>query len=94
MSSPHNAGVTALMRQKYPTWTPFEIKSALMTTAKTSVVKPDGVTAADPFNMGAGRVDLTKVFSAGLVLDETIPNFINANPSAWQPCNLEHCKCC
>lgn len=82
MSSPHNAGVTALMRQKYPTWTPFEIKSALMTTAKTSVVKPDGVTAADPFNMGAGRVDLTKVFSAGLVLDETIPNFANANPSA------------
>ncbi len=82
MSSPHNAGVTALMRQKYPNWTPFEIKSALMTTAKTSVVKPDGVTPADPFDMGAGRVDLTKVFSAGLVLNETIPNFINANPSA------------
>ncbi|XSG77766.1 S8 family serine peptidase [Herpetosiphon llansteffanensis] len=82
MSSPHNAGVTALMRQKYPTWTPFEVKSALMTTAKTSVVKPDGVTPADPFNMGAGRVDLTKVFSAGLVLNETVPNFIAANPSA------------
>ncbi|MBM7842732.1 S8 family serine peptidase [Herpetosiphon giganteus] len=82
MSSPHNAGVTALMRQKYPTWTPFEIKSALMTTAKTSVVKPDGVTPADPFNMGAGRVDLTKVFSAGLVLNETVSNFVAANPSA------------
>ncbi|WP_110517119.1 S8 family serine peptidase [Herpetosiphon llansteffanensis] len=82
MSSPHNAGLTALMRQKYSNWSPFEIKSALMTTAKTSVVKPDGVTPADPFNMGAGRVDPTKIFSAGLVLNETVENFVAADPDA------------
>ena len=41
-----------------PTWTPGQIKSALMTTATTEVVKEDLVTPADPFDMGAGRVDL------------------------------------
>lgn len=82
MSSPHSAGISALMRQLYPTWTPMEIKSAMMSTAKTSVVKPDGVTPADPFNMGSGRVDPTKLITAGLTLDESIADFIAANPAA------------
>ena len=30
----------------------------MMTTATTDVVKEDLVTPADPFDMGAGRVDL------------------------------------
>ena len=32
MSSPHVAGLAALFKQKYPTWSPMMIKSALMTT--------------------------------------------------------------
>ena len=34
MSSPHNAGSGALMSAVQPDWTPYEIKSALMMTAK------------------------------------------------------------
>ncbi|MCA9943560.1 MAG: S8 family serine peptidase, partial [Anaerolineales bacterium] len=81
MSSPHVAGAGALMMALHPDWTPAEIQSALMTTAFTSVLKEDGVTPADPFDMGSGRVDLSVAGLAGLVLDETEANYLAANPA-------------
>ncbi len=81
MSSPHVAGAAALMVALHPTWTPAEIQSALMTTARTSVVKEDGVTPANPFDMGSGRVDLSTASRAGFVLDETYAHYIAANPA-------------
>ena len=81
MSSPHSAGSAALLIALHPTWTPAMIKSALMTTAKTSgVKKEDGATAADPFDMGAGRIDLSQAGQAGLVLNEIKANYTAANP--------------
>ena len=56
MSSPHATGVSALVKAAHPTWTPGQIKSAMMTSSVQDVLKPDGVTPADPFNTGA-RVD-------------------------------------
>ena len=56
MSSPHVAGVFALIKQAHPDWTPAMAKSALMTTAHQDVMKEDGATAADPFDMGAGHI--------------------------------------
>ncbi len=81
MSSPHIAGVGALMMSVHPDWTPAEIQSALMTTAWTSVLKEDGATPADPFDMGSGRVDLTVAAEAGLLLDETEANYLAAEPA-------------
>lgn len=82
MSSPHAAGAAALLRALYPDWTPAEIQSALMTTSLyDGVLKEDGATQADPFDMGAGRVDLTKAAYAGLVLDESPENLWAANPA-------------
>lgn len=75
MSSPHVAGSAALLFALHPTWTPGQVKSALETTAKTSVTKQDRVTPADPFDTGGGRVDLTKAGDPGLTLDETGENF-------------------
>jgi len=82
MSSPHTAGSAALVAALHPGWSAPEIKSALMMTAKVDgVFDTGGVTPADPFDMGAGRVDLTRAARAGLVLDETDANFLAADPA-------------
>ncbi len=81
MASPHAAGAGVLLRALQPTWTPAELQSALMTTSRSSMVKEDTVTPADPFDMGAGRVDLTVAAKAGFVMDEQEPDYTDANPS-------------
>jgi subtilisin family serine protease len=57
MSSPHVAGIFALVKQAHPDWSPAVAKSALMTTAYQGVVKEDYATPADPFDVGAGHVN-------------------------------------
>lgn len=81
MASPHVAGAVALLRQLQPDWTFTEIKSALMTTATSEMVKENGVTASDPFDRGAGRVRVDLAARAGLVLDETYEGFLAADPA-------------
>jgi subtilisin family serine protease len=71
MSAPHITGSAALLKALHPKWTPGQIKSALMTTAKTGVVKEDEKTPADPFDYGSGREDLTKAGNPGLTFDES-----------------------
>ena len=76
MSSPHAAGSAALVAALHPGWSPGQIKSALETTARTAgVTKSDGVAPADPFDVGSGRVDLTKAGDPGLTFDETAANY-------------------
>lgn len=83
MSSPHLAGSAALVRAARRTWTPAEVQSALMSTALDDVVrKENGTTPADPFDEGAGRVDLRSAARAGLLLHETTEAFEAANPEA------------
>jgi len=75
MSSPHVAGLFALMSQEHPDWTAAMAKSAMMTTANTDVVDNDRVTQATPFEMGSGQPDLGgpgtdgSAFRPGLVYD-------------------------
>ncbi|WP_238007395.1 S8 family serine peptidase [Dactylosporangium sp. AC04546] len=61
MSSPHIAGIGALMKQQHPTWLPSEIKSALMTSAV------DTKTTKSPFAQGAGFVNPNSAVDPGLV---------------------------
>jgi subtilisin family serine protease len=76
MSSPHAAGLFALLKQAHPEWSPAAAKSAMMTTARQNVFKEDQTTLADPFDMGAGHVDpsgptdaANSMFNPGIVYD-------------------------
>ncbi len=81
MASPHTAGSALLIRALHPSWTPDQVRSALMTTSVTSLRKEDATTAATPFDRGAGRVDLTLAGKAGLLFNETGDNYQAADPS-------------
>ncbi len=75
MASPHIAGAAILLKALHPGWGPGQIKSAMMTQAKTAVVKEDLTTPADPFDMGAGRIDVGKASSAPLTISDTAARF-------------------
>lgn len=80
MSSPHLAGSALLVRALQPTWSPSEVVSALMLTAKTSGFKDNAVSVWDPDDVGSGRVRVDLAPIAGFVLDESFANFLAANP--------------
>lgn len=81
MASPHVAGSAALMRALFPDWTPDEVRSALMLTAyDDTTLKSDYATPTDPFDLGAGRVDLTKAAMTALVLPLDPAAYDGTNP--------------
>ncbi len=69
MSTPHVAGVAALLMQAHPEWTPAALKSALMTSARQSVDAPGGMTEANGFDFGAGHIVPNEALNPGLVYD-------------------------
>jgi hypothetical protein len=78
MASPHIAGAGAVMKQLHPTWTPGQIKSALMMTANfADPLREEDHGEAGPFEIGSGRVDLTRSGSPGFVIADTAENFWN-----------------
>jgi subtilisin family serine protease len=82
MSSPHIAGVYALLKQAHPDWSAAMAKSAIMTTARQDVVKEDEKTKADPFDFGAGhvkpggKVKRGSMFEPGLVYDAGFADYL------------------
>jgi subtilisin family serine protease len=76
MSTPHIAGIAAVLKGKHPTWSPMAIKSALMTTAtdKDTRGKPiqnDSGPPGNPFGYGAGEVQPKLGMDPGLVYDSS-----------------------
>src|SRR6185312_2599522 len=57
MASPHVAGAAALLRQRHPTWTVAQIKSALVLTGAPA---QEGGIEARTTREGGGRLDLPK----------------------------------
>lgn len=80
MSSPHSAGVSALVKAAHPDWTPGQIKSALMTSAVQDVLKEDGRTPADPFDMGAGSIRANRAADAALTFDVSAEAYAASGP--------------
>ncbi|GAB2692049.1 S8 family serine peptidase [Thalassiella azotivora] len=68
MSSPHVAGLAALILGEKPEWSPMAVKSAMMTTAY-DLKNADGSTDTNLFNQGAGHVDPTRFLNPGLVYE-------------------------
>ncbi len=58
MSAPHVAGAAAVLRQRHPTWTPAQIKSALVLTGDP--VHNGGTAEVNPLREGGGRIDLVR----------------------------------
>ncbi|MBU2892881.1 S8 family serine peptidase [Colwellia sp. D2M02] len=76
MAAPHIAGIAALFKESNSTWSPAQIKSAMMTNAYQDVMKPDGVTPADPFNFGAGHVAPVASLNPGLLYDTNTADYL------------------
>ena len=75
MAAPHVTGAAALVMQMYPDLSPAEVKTLLTSTADPTVLQPDGLTPANAFNMGTGRLDLETAMMGGLVFSK--PSFAN-----------------
>ena len=70
MSSPHVAGLAALLKDLHPTWSPMAIKSALMTTGGDVLDGPN----TNPlviFRQGAGHVRPNSAADPGVVYDSS-----------------------
>ena len=82
MSSPHVAGLGALLTQLHPAWTPGRIRSALMTSAVQGVLKETGVGPANPFDTGSGRAD-GRSWKTVLTLDASAQSFFDHASDPW-----------
>lgn len=82
MAAPHIAGISALVKQKHPNWSPAAIKSALMTTSTTmdragrplkaqqfSETEAMKLVSATPFDYGSGHVNPRAALDPGLIFD-------------------------
>jgi hypothetical protein len=76
MSSPHVAGLAALIKEARPTWSPMMIKSALMTTA-SDVLDGPNTNPLVIFRQGAGHVKPSSMLNPGLVYDSGFNDWLN-----------------
>ncbi|XP_017979147.1 PREDICTED: subtilisin-like protease SBT2.2 isoform X2 [Theobroma cacao] len=90
MAAPHIAGLAALIKQKFPYFSPAAIASALSTTAslydksggpimaQRAYTNPDlNQSPATPFDMGSGFVNATSALDPGLILDSTYDDYMS-----------------
>ena len=57
MATPMTAGVAALVKQAHPSWTPDDIKAAIINTATHDVSEVDSAQTYAPLRVGTGRID-------------------------------------
>ncbi|WP_238334918.1 S8 family serine peptidase [Kribbella amoyensis] len=76
MAAPHVAGAAAVLKGKYPTWSPMAIKSALLTTgtdldSSGKPIQNDSGSPGNPFGYGAGLIQPKNAMDPGLVYDSS-----------------------
>jgi subtilisin family serine protease len=75
MSSPHVAGLAALLRDLHPDWSPMMIKSALMTSA-SDVLDGPNTNPLVIFRQGGGHVRPNLAGDPGLVYDTGVNDWL------------------
>ncbi|MFC7495384.1 MULTISPECIES: S8 family serine peptidase [unclassified Nocardioides] len=75
MASPHVAGLAAFLHGVRPGWTPMQVKSALMTTARPGKTLK-GKKSSDALAFGSGEVRPRRFFDPGL--------FVTSTPVEWR----------
>jgi subtilisin family serine protease len=90
MSAPHVAGAAAILKQLRPTWTPSEIKAALMNSAARTA-NSDGIAYAES-RSGAGRVNLAAAVATTIIArDDEVPDEVSlsfGHIEVLEPTNL------
>jgi subtilisin family serine protease len=89
MSSPHIAGIAALMMQAHPDWSPMMIKSALMTTTSTTTNEGNPIPGGY-FDYGAGQVVPNSAYDPGLVYNSGWNNWLAFLCETSNAVSLEH----
>ena len=85
MSSPHVAGSAAVLLDLHPTWTPIQVKSALVNTADTVVKNAlNASTIVGPLLQGGGREDLTEASETDVVFAPVSASFGRISGSQTQ----------
>ena len=71
MAAPHVAGAAAVLQQRHPSWSPAQIKSALMTTGAPVFITRE----VSPLKEGGGRIDLPRADQPLLFTQPTALSF-------------------
>ncbi len=86
MATPHVSGAAALLKQIHPSWSPADIKSALMSTAITDIwLDLDHTQPASVLDRGAGRIQVDRAASPGLLFDRPALSFGTISAPPGQP---------
>lgn len=88
MATPHVAGLAAMLKWKYPKWSPAALASAMTTTAdvedrfKRPLLaqnpSPDAyplLEKATPFDMGGGALNINAAMNPGLIFEAGQPKY-------------------
>ncbi len=82
MAAPHVAGIMALLKQTYPTWSVQELKALVMNTATNDVRSGIAANAQiyGPARVGAGRVDAPNAVAQSVIaFDAQRPNGVSVS---------------
>ncbi len=84
-SAPMVAGAAALVKQKHPTWTPAQIRSALINSASQDVTQDDSGDTIDVQWVGSGKLDAGAAVNATVVAN---PPTVSYGVLAAAPSNV------
>jgi hypothetical protein len=89
MATPHITALAGLTAQLHPTWTPAQVKSALMNTAHTSMsLDIDATIPALAKHRGAGRVNAARLVDPQLTFAPQSLSYGLVKPADWKKATI------